>query len=49
MSCLVRNCREFGNLCTENELADLEATKDLSVVFLAETWADKARLKNVEG
>ena len=47
MSCLVRNCRGLGNTCTENELADLVWAKDPFVVFLAKTWADKARLKNM--
>ena len=47
MSCLVRNYRGLGNPCTENELVDLGRAKDLSVMFLAETWVDKVRLKNV--
>ena len=41
------NCHELGNPCIENELVDLVRAKDPSVVFLAETWADEARLKNV--
>ena len=41
------DCRGLGNPCTENKLADLVRTKDPSVVFLAETWADEVRLKNV--
>ena len=47
MSCLVRNYRGLGNPCTENELVDLGRAKDPSVMFLAETWVDKVRLKNV--
>ena len=47
MSCLVRNYRGLGNPCTENELVDLGWVKDPSVMFLAETWVDKVRLKNV--
>lgn len=48
MSCLVWNCREFGNPCIGNELVEMVQAKDLSVVFLAETWIDKARLKDVK-
>ena len=47
MSCLVWNCHELGNPCIENELADLVGAKDPPVVFLTETWADEAKLKNV--
>ena len=47
MSCLVRNYRGLGNPYTENELVDLGRAKDPSVMFLAETWVDKVRLKNV--
>ena len=45
MSLLVWNCRGLGNPCTGKELGDLVRAKDPSVVFIAETWADKARLK----
>ena len=48
MSCLVWNCRGLGNPCTGNELAETVPAKDPSVVFLAETWVDKARLKDVK-
>ena len=41
------DCRGLGNPCIEKELADLVRAKDLSVVFLAKTWADEARLKNM--
>ena len=47
MSCLIWNCRGLGNPCTGNELADIVRAKDPSVVFIAETWADEARLKDV--
>ena len=47
MSLLVWNCRELGNLHTGKELEVLIRAKDPSVVFLAETWADEARLKEV--
>ena len=42
----VWNCRGFGNLCTGKELGELVQVKDNdpSVVFIAETWIDKARL-----
>ena len=34
----------LGNQCTENQLAELVWAKDPSVVFLAKTWIDEARL-----
>ena len=48
MSCLIWNCRGLGNPCTGNELADIVRAKDPSIVFIAETWADEARLKDVK-
>ena len=48
MSLLVWNCCGLRNLCTEKELEVVIQTKDPSVVFLAETWADEARLKEVQ-
>ena len=48
MSCLFWNCRGLGNLCTEKELGELIRAKDPSVVFLAKTWADEARLKKIK-
>ena len=48
MSLLVWNCRGLGNLRTEDQLADFVWPKDPSVVFLAETWTDKARLEQVQ-
>ena len=44
MSLLVWNYRGLGNLRTKNELVTLIRAKDPSVVFIAETWADDARL-----
>ena len=44
MSILCWNCRGLGNQRTENQLADMVWAKDPSVVFLAETWTDEARL-----
>ena len=44
MSLLVWNCRGLRNLRIENELVTLIRVKDPSVVFIAETWADDARL-----
>ena len=48
MSCLVWNCHELGNPCTVNELAKMVQAKDPSVIFLVETWANEARLKDVK-
>ena len=48
MSLLVWNCRELENLRIGKELEVLIQTKDPFVVFLAETWANEARLKEVQ-
>ena len=42
----VWKCRGLGNLCTGKELGELVRVKDKdpSVIFIAETWIDKARL-----
>ena len=48
MSLLVWNCRGLGNPLIEDQLADLVWAKDPSVVFIVETWADKARLEQVK-
>ncbi|XP_075638403.1 uncharacterized protein LOC142610477 [Castanea sativa] len=48
MSCLVWTCRGLGNLCIEKELGVLVWAKDPSVIFLAETWTNEARLKDIK-
>ena len=48
MSLLVWNCRGLGNLRTEDQLAKLVWAKNPSVMFLAETWTDKARLIQIQ-
>lgn len=48
MSCLFWNCRRFENLCTVRELGDFIQTKNLFVVFLAETLANEVRLKEIK-
>ena len=48
MSCLIWNCCGLGNSCIENELADIMRAKDPSVMFIAETWANETRLKDVK-
>ena len=48
MSLLVWNCRGLGNLRIGKELGVLIRAKDPSVVFLVETWADEARLKEIQ-
>ena len=47
MSLLVRNCRELENQRTRKELGDLIWAKDPSVVFIAKTWIDEARLDRI--
>ena len=44
MSLLLWNCRGLGNPRTKNELVRLIQAKDPSIVFIAEIWADEARL-----
>ena len=48
MSLIVWNCRELGNLRTVKELQVMIRVKDPSIVFLAETWADEARLQEIK-
>ena len=48
MSCLAWNCRGLGNLHTGRELGDIIRAKDPSVLFLAETLRDDARLEFVQ-
>ena len=40
-------CAGLGNHRTIREIANLVRAQDPSVLFLAETWADKARLEKV--
>ena len=47
MSLLLWNCRGLENPHTENELVSLIQAKDPSVMFIAETWADEARLDHI--
>ena len=47
MNCLVWNCRGLGNLRTVRELGDLIREKDSSIVFVAETWTDEAKLDQI--
>ena len=47
MNCLGWNYRGLENLFTGKELGDIICAIDLSVVFIAETWIDKARLNSV--
>ena len=47
MSLLVRNCRDLENQRTGKELEDLIRAKDPSVVFIAKTWIDEARLNRI--
>ena len=48
MNLLCWNYRGLGNLLTGQELEDLIRAKDPSVMFLAKTWLDKARLKDIK-
>ena len=48
MSLLLWNCRGLGILPTEKELGDLTRAQDPSVLFLAETWTDEARLQKIK-
>ena len=48
MSCIVWNCRGLGNQLAVQELVELVQAKAPSVVFLAETLADEARLDYVK-
>ena len=48
MNCLIWNCRGLGNLRTRKELGDIIWAKDPSVVFIAETLADDARLDMIQ-
>ena len=47
MSYIVWNCQGPGNQRVVQELADLVQAKARSLVFLAGTWVDEARLNYV--
>ena len=48
MSYIVWNCQGLGNQRVVQELTDLVQAKARSLVFLAETWVDEARLNYVQ-
>lgn len=48
MNCLVWNCHRLGNLRTGKELREIIWAKDPSVVFIAETLTDEARLDMIQ-
>ena len=48
MNILCWNFRGLGNPQTKQELGDLIRAQDPLVVFLAETWLDKARLEEIK-
>ena len=48
MSCLVWNCRGLGNLRIKKELGAIVRAKDPSVMFIAKTWVDEVRLKDIK-
>ena len=48
MSCLAWNYRGLGNLRTGRELVEITRAKDPSIVFVAETLTDDARLEIVQ-
>ena len=48
MSLIVWNYYELGNLHRGKEFGVVIRAKDLSAVFITETWVDKARLKEIQ-
>ena len=42
------NCRGLGNLRAEKALGVFVQSKDPFIMFLAETWLDEARLKDIK-
>ena len=48
MSVIVWNCHGFGNLSTGKELEGMVRAKDPSAMFIVKTWADKAKLKEIQ-
>ena len=48
MSIIVWNYRRLRNMWTVKELEVMIRAKDPSIVFLAETWVDEARLQEIK-
>ena len=48
MSIICWNCRGLRNQRTKDQLTDMVWAKDPSIVFLAETWTDEARLTHIQ-
>lgn len=48
MNLIVWNCHGLGNLRAGKEPEALIQAKDPFVVFLADTWADETRLREVQ-
>ena len=40
-------CHGLGNPWTEREPSEISQAKDLSAMFIAETWVDEARLEHI--
>ena len=49
MSCLAWDCCGLGNLGIGRELVEIIRAKDPSVIFLAETLTNEAKLEIVQG
>lgn len=47
MNLLCLNCRGFEKLQIEQKFGDMIWEQDPSILFLAETWLDKARLEDI--
>ena len=48
MICIVWNCRGLGNLRTGKELGEIIRAKDPSVMFIAKTLAEEAKLDTIQ-
>ena len=48
MNCVIWNCRGLGNQLAVQELVEVVQAKAPSIMFLAETLADEARLDYVK-
>ena len=48
MNILCWNCRRLGSPQIDQEPGDLIQAQDPLVVFVAETWLDKARLEEIK-